>query len=52
MVGECYAYGVGHGILLIPIRLLIGFIGLYNIGLKSQPRAYVLLFGLLCLTMA
>ena len=47
MVGTGYAYGVGHGILLIPILLLISLIGLYNNGPKIQPQAYVLLFGLL-----
>jgi MFS family permease len=47
LVGAGYAYGVGQGILIIPVLLLISLIALYNNGPKAQPQAYMLLFGLL-----
>lgn len=46
LVGAGYAYGVSQGILLIPMLLVISLIALYNNGSKSQPQAYLLLFGL------
>ncbi len=46
LVGAGYAYFVGHGILLIPIILVISLLGLYNNGPKIQPQSYVLLFSL------
>ena len=47
LVGAGFAYGVGQGILIIPLLLLISLIAMYNNGSKNQPQAYLLLFGLL-----
>jgi len=47
LVGAGYAYFVVHGILLLPILLLISLLGLYNNGPRIQPQAYLLLFSLL-----
>ena len=41
MVGAGYAYGVGQGILLIPILLLISMIALYNNTRRTRTRPAV-----------
>jgi phosphatidylserine/phosphatidylglycerophosphate/cardiolipin synthase-like enzyme len=46
LVGAGYAYGVGQGMLIIPVLLLISLIGIYNDGTNTQPQGYILLFGL------
>jgi len=50
LIGAGYAYGVGQGMLIIPVLLLISLIGIYNNGTQDQPQGYILLFGLLGLT--
>lgn len=47
MFGGGCAFGIGQGILIIPVLLLISLIGIYNNGTNTSPQGYMLLFGLL-----
>jgi MFS family permease len=47
ILGGAFAYGITYGILLVPILLLIAFVGQYNQGSAKDPGSFIALFGLI-----
>ena len=47
ILGGAFAYGISYATLLIPILLLIAFVGQYNQGSAKDPGSFITLFGLI-----
>lgn len=46
VIAGAFANGIAHGILVIPTLLLISLVSIYNVGSRTDPKSFLVLFSL------